>query len=503
MGSREINTLIKMNNKYTIVLLTMCIVCILLLTGCTGDNNPGVVNPSDTGLYLAGPGNYDSADTAIVIKKDTVNNTITFLTLQIHKKYTLNYDGATTYFDKYGQALSLAQVKEGDIVNVTFMKDRKRLNSLNLSSDTFVISDVKDYTLSSKSIIIGKEEYSIASDVTIIGPNGEGELMDINSVDVLTVEGFNHTVNSIIVDRGHGYLRLEGDSFFIGGFIEIDNEHVYQIEDEMLLAIPCGNIDVTVSHAGCIGSTSLSVESGQEYSIDVSQWQGEAKKGSIVFTVSPDDAKVLIDGKEVNITEPVILEYGIHKMDISASGYKSISKYLKVGSESANIDVSLEKENDNSSTVSSNSTVSVNNAGTTVPQGTVSSNTVSGNTVSGNVVSGNSVSSNSASSNSVQVNPVVPSPNNDSEKKDSSDNSVSSNVISTDERARVYIDGPVGVEVYVDGTYIGVAPTSFKKKQGFAVVTLRLDGYNTRSYTLELDGSDADENYSFAELTAI
>lgn len=482
---------------------------LLLLFGCQNNQgNPAVVDdPASTGFYLSAPGNYDSADTAIVIKKNTAAGTITFLTLQVGKKYTLNYDGATTYYDKYGQALTLAQIHEGDIVDVTFMKDRKRLNSVNMSTETFVINAVKDYQLSSKKIIIGKEEYNLSSDVVVIKGGNEGEVMDINSVDVLTVEGFGHTVNSIIVDRGHGYLRLENDSFFVGGFIEVDNDQVYQIEDEMLLAIPTGNIEITVSHAGCIGTTSLNVEDGQEYSLDVSSWQGEAKKGSIIFTVSPDQAKVLIDGKEVNISEPVELEYGIHQMNISAKGYKSISKYLKVGSDAANIDVKLEKESEETSSVSSNTTVSTN----TVPA--VSSNSISGNTTPGAVSNNeateqnNSVPSQAVSDNGVSSNSVAPKDDSSNDNNETSKDAVSdnqaSNVITTDQKSRVYIDGPAGVEVYVDGTYIGVAPTSFKKKTGFAVVTLRRDGYNTRSYTLELDGSDADENYSFAELTPL
>jgi len=500
--------------RNTIIIIAMTV--LLLLFGCQigGRNNQsGVdVDPSSTGFYMSMPGNYDSADTAVVIKKDTNASTITFMTLQINKQYTLNYDGATAYYDKYGQALSLAQVREGDIVDVTFMKDRKRLNSMTMSSETFVLGEVKNYQLGSRKMLIGKEEYSISPDVVVIKNGNKGEIMDINSVDVLTVEGFGHTVNSIIVDRGHGYLRLENDSFFVGGFIEVDNDNVYQIEDEMLLAIPTGSVEIAVSHAGCIGTTTLTVEDGQEYSIDVSGWQGEAKKGSIVFTVNPDEAKVLIDGKEVNISKPVELEYGIHQMNISAKGYKTISKYLKVGSPTANIDVTLEKENEVTSSVSSNTSVSNNSTGT-VSNNAVSDNIIPSNTVPNNTISSNAVSNNAVTDNAnVSVSSNQPSGNSSNTASTESStvsgnaasgDQTSSDVISTDQRAKVYIDGPKGAEVYVDGTYIGVAPTSFKKKTGFAVVTLRQDGYNTRSYTLELDDTNNDANYSFAELAPL
>ena len=68
---------------------------------------------------------------------------------------------------------------------------------------------------------------------------------------------------------------------------------------------------------------------------------------------------------------------------------------------------------------------------------------------------------------------------------------------------KVFIDAPADVEVYVDGNYIGIAPISFPKVEGSIVVTLRLAGYQTRSYTLSIDGQEKDINYSFSSLLTI
>jgi len=52
----------------------------------------------------------------------------------------------------------------------------------------------------------------------------------------------------------------------------------------------------------------------------------------------------------------------------------------------------------------------------------------------------------------------------------------------------------------VDGNYIGVAPCSFPKEEGSYIITLRRDGYETRSYTITVDDSEKDLSYSFADL---
>ena len=89
-------------------------------------------------------------------------------------------------------------------------------------------------------------------------------------------------------------------------------------------------------------------------------------------------------------------------------------------------------------------------------------------------------------------------------KKSASNTSTSSNqVISDSAEYKVYIEAPQGVEVYVDGSYVGIAPVSFPKTEGSVVITLRRSGYQTRSYTITLDDSEKDVNYSFSELQTI
>jgi hypothetical protein len=65
---------------------------------------------------------------------------------------------------------------------------------------------------------------------------------------------------------------------------------------------------------------------------------------------------------------------------------------------------------------------------------------------------------------------------------------------------KVYIDAPEGVEAYLDGNYIGITPTSFDKVAGSYVISLRKTGYQTRSYTLQIDNEEKDLNYTFSEL---
>lgn len=386
-------------------------------------------------------GDYDSADTAVVVKVNKGENQITFYNLTVDKNYTLTYDGITSFTDKFGEALSCDQIKEGDIVDVTFMKSTKRLNTLSLSASSWNNKSVSRYSIDSRShnVTIGNDVYKITGQTKIFSEGEEVDLMDLNEVDVLDFYGIDTTVVSIVVEKGHGYLRLSGDESFIGGWIEVGQNQIRQITEDMLLVVPEGSYEVQFSTAGGGGTKNVNIVRNQETLVDISDFEiAEPQYGQVVFAMTPSTATLYVDGNLVDTSLPVTLQYGIHQLLAKADGYESVVSYLKVAEASAGIEIELESsDGDENEETGSNTTVSSGDS--------------TGNTTTKNYY-------------------------------------------------QVHIDAPKDVEVYVDGNYIGIAPISFRKTEGVHVVTLRKTGYTPRSYTVQVDSEDKDVSYSFEEL---
>lgn len=435
---------------------------ILLLTAvCSGcalerfTDKPAVQtedNTYDTGYTKASVGNYDSADTAVIVKKNETEKTVTLMNSVKGKKYTLKYDGTTTIYDKYKQPIALAQISPGDIVDVTFMKMQKRLNSIKLSENAWVYENVDKFEIgnNNKSITIGQEEYKLDENATVLSNGEQAELMELNARDTLIVKGIDRTVYSIAVGKGHGYLRLVNDEYFIGGWIEVGQALIQPVTEGMLLAVPEGTYQVLLTNKGIEGKKEVTIQRDGEVELDVGDVKAqEAKYGKIIFSLSPSQASLYIDGDKIENIDMVSLEYGIHQMIVKADGYKTITQYLKVGQELASIDIELEIIEDE-----------VKNDDT-------------------NVIEVPGVSANTLSSNNT-VNTV---PN-----------------ISGTVGSKVFIDAPSGAEVYVDGIYVGVSPVNFTKKAGSHIIILRKSGFQTKSYTIQLDSEIKDISYSFADL---
>ena len=447
-----------MKKIFVSLVLTLILITVLLFitwkdgtrAPVSSGNEAGATQRVDTGFVVTTPDSYDSADTPILVSKNLNENTVTFLNLDLGKKYTLSFDGTTKFYNKYGESIALDQINVGDIVDVTFLKSKKHLTTMSLSADAWRHDSVEKYEFNTvkKEVSIGDEIYKLSDDTQYLSQGHSIEEMDLNVADILTFQGIDKTVLSVTVEKGHGYLRLANAESFVGGWIEIGQKQIQRITEDMLLAVPEGSYQVNISYKGSGGTKSVVINRDEETTLDIGDLKvEEPRTGTVLFSLNPSDAELFVDGTQVDASQPIVLEYGIHQLIARADGYQSLTQYLRVGDESAGINIVLDKERETDSSSSSGS--------------------------SGSSSGGTESESNSGSSGIVDT---------------------------TTDYFKVYIDAPEDVEVYLDGSYVGVSPCSFKKSSGSHVITLRKSGYATKSYTVQVDDEEKDTSYSFADL---
>lgn len=329
--------------------MLLMMVTLLSFTACgdadTDAQSSASTEHVDTGFVVTNPDSYDSADTAVLIGKDKEAGTLTFRNLTLGRNYTLEYDGTTRLYDKYGESLSLDQIETGSPVDITFLKDKKHLTSMQLAQTAWTNEDVSRYefNMTRSEVSIGSEVYKLTDNTLYFSEGKQIESMDLNAVDVLTFRGIDTEVLSVVVEEGHGYLRLANDESFVGGWIEIGQTMIQKITEDMLLVVPEGSYSVNISYQGGGGTKNVVIERSRETTLDISDLAvPEPQTGTVIFSITPSDATLYIDGTETDYSLPVTLEYGLHQMIVKADGYDSITQYLRVGQESAGIDVTLE-----------------------------------------------------------------------------------------------------------------------------------------------------------------
>jgi hypothetical protein len=71
-----------------------------------------------------------------------------------------------------------------------------------------------------------------------------------------------------------------------------------------------------------------------------------------------------------------------------------------------------------------------------------------------------------------------------------------------DRERLIYIQNPSGASVYLNGEFKGVSPGSFQKVIGSHVVTFIKQGYQTKSYTIDISDDGLDTYISLPDLLA-
>lgn len=354
---------------------------ILLLGGCQRitDTQSDITDESQS-EDISWAQKYDSEDSGILVGVDEDKQTITVKKVDSGEKLILNFTGATNITDKYESVLIMKQVQTGELVNVYYSKDDSTVRKVEISPDAWEYTEVQDLTFdqTEKIIYIAGVKYRYSDSFTLISNDAEGKLLDLNSIDIVTVKGINKRICSIIVTTGHGYISLENDETFIDGWIDVGQESAKPITKDMLVVASEGSHKVTVAKDGAGGTKNVTVKRNEKTVVDVGDLKSETpKSGSLKFSITPSSASLYIDGAKKDYSELVVVDYGVHRVVVKADGHSDYSQTIVVGSSYAEIEINAEgsTSSGSSSTSSSSNDADTNNTSDNIEENTSPSTT--------------------------------------------------------------------------------------------------------------------------------
>lgn len=429
---------------------------------------------------------------AMLVGKNEEEHKLKLMSVESDKLFELEYKGSTPIYGKHGNYLTLAEVPLGEILDVTYSIHSRELYELRISGEAWTFTDVTKFDINPEEgrMDIAGSTYKLPKTAIVSYRNELATFMDVTNVDTLTVKGYGRKVCSVIVDRGHGYLRLLNDSYFEGGWIEIGQEIIRTVKEEMLIPVPEGNYHVRLTNRGYAAEEDVVIERDKESEIDLSKVDiKEVAVGHVSFTIVPDYAQLFVDGVMTDFEERVPLEYGIHRVHAELAGYESVDTNIRVSDKFANVDISLER--------SENDTSSSSTAKTAATESETSANASADSTTAA-AASTTAIADTSGRTAAATANLTTTSA---STSVTASYDTTSADVISS--TRKMYIESPEGAEVYIDGIYTGIVPVSFAKpERGSHVITLSRNGYVTKSYTIAVSDDDRDVTLSFSELVS-
>lgn len=375
------------------------------------------------------------------------------------RELTLNYNGASNIRDEYGQIIAISQIEPGTMVDLTYNRDSGKLTDLTISDKAWKYESVSNFTIDPDmcKMKIAQNQYKLAGQLLVLEGSEIASVNDIAQQDVLTVWGYEETIWSIIITRGHGYVKLRDYEDFLGDYITIGYESIQQITEDMTITVREGDFNLTVESGDFSATIRVRVKRNEITYVSLKELGPRAPKyGRVMFDISPFGADLYIKGELRSYASEIELPYGTYPIKVSLGGYVTYEGDLTVNSPAKTIKIILPES-------SSNKEAEVTETDT---QSGITDNTDSS-------VTGEQKDNNAGGG-------------------DNSDFIVIGDKI-IDTKHQIYVQKPVGASVYLDGEYMGTSPVSFSKIIGSHVITFIREGYETISYTVDVinDGKDA------------
>lgn len=504
---------------------------------------------------------YDMELTGVIKKIEEDAETITVLETATAAETILTYNDMTEAVNKYGDIKTIGQFSIGDIVQVFFWSKNNEIVKIKNSDMAWNYEDVKKFSIRREDQIFKIVDHRYQYDPVSLLVIQDGKLTDllaVNDYDTLSIQGVGSRIYSITVTKGHGYVRFKNYEQFVGGMVEIGYGIIRNVSEDMLLTVPEGTYRMVMEHGRLLAEKQITVEQGQELTVDLSAYQTKVDKtGRVYFMIDPEGAQLNVNGVPVVYTDAVELNFGKNIIQVFADGHMSYTGTLNVkkayqvvkihlaedGSEAEVVSTSDEADSGTETQTENNNT---NNTGNNTENNTQNNNSdnSNNNNNSNNGSSNNSSDSNSDSnSNSTNTNTNNDSNNNNTEETSNNDNqsntsndssaagqnkeqnsektdktkeeqnnkeeestgdttieSADTGTTEIDKKHTITVNSPAKVKVYVNGDYIGKSPVSFPKIIGTFTIALSQNGYKTASYTLTMEDDKESCFLSFPDL---
>ena len=432
--------LIKSKSQW--VLMFVLLVAFSLLGGCQKRNSQNNTQQVSQSPVVTSSGTRDFI--GVIKSRNEALQTMTFVNADLEEEITLYCSKATSYVSKNNVEVASGSMITGELVDVYYDRQTLKLNKVAVSNDGFAYDGLGniEFDQQKQTITSGDQNFRYPTDLVIVAGDSPLNIEDVNLCDEVTLYGIGTKVCSVVVTKGHGYIKPSNYANFVGGTISVGSGLWQAVTKDMLMLVREGTYNVTMRNGELTGTKNIVVTRDQETDLDMSAFKIAAKNmGTVNFKIEPSDATLSINGTEIVSLSTVKLPYGNHKITVTCDGYSDYSGVLNVQSASSTVRINLEKETAEVTTDSDGTDIS-----------------------------------------------------------DDSSSSSNSTTVTTDADHTMTISTPADVKVYINGTYKGTTPCSFVKLIGKLTITLSKTGYTTKSYVIDVTDDQQNIQMNFAAL---
>lgn len=412
----------------------------------------------------------------VVLAVDTEIKAVKLYDVEKEEERIFVYTGASSFTGSFGTPMAASQLAAGDLLDFEIYSEDSRIiraampQMITATGGIWEKKDVDKLEIVPEEhrITFEGQNYQYTDGLCVMSNGVKVELDTLLPIDHVSVRGNGSKLYEIVVTKGHGYISLANHEDFIDGKILIGSGLEHTITEDARYLVKEGTYKVTVTHGTYTGTETITVARDGDSVFDVFQYgSGPIQKGTVIFQIEPLGATLYIDGERTPYYgEELTLDYGVYSIEVAAGGYVTQETSLHVNSERQVLSVYLTEQ--------------VPSGGNEEGDPTTNPNT--GNETSFGISSGENSSGNSGNQSSTGTHTTV---------------SIAGRGYEVNENNVIYILGPKGALVYLDGEPLGTAPMDFEKIIGSYLLTIVTEEGAVKNYNCTETNNGEDTYYNF------
>ena len=271
---------------YGITILAGVVISVLIFTmvfGTIGQNSGYLNNPSDV-RNLANSSNpiedllTESEEymnvTGTIVRMMPNNDIVVVLDMNTNIEHSLVVNGNTQIRNQFNQAISLSELRVGDIVDIEFSSRGSALISITRSKSAWEHRSVTDVVINNSinTISMGTSTFSYDERIIVTHRGDEANITEITPLDYVTIRGVGNRALSIEINRGHGSIQVINTEDIRSGVIEVNRDILMALNDVERIDVSEGQHRIMVRGANIEPfTTEISIIRDQIYILDLSE----------------------------------------------------------------------------------------------------------------------------------------------------------------------------------------------------------------------------------------
>lgn len=241
----------------------------------------------------------ETGTTGVVKKIDTAAQKITFYNVSFNTVEEYQYSGGTEILSQNSVDKSMSQVEPGQVYRYVTGSGSQMLTRMQEASDIQQLQEASVTVDAEKKQITvnGDTTYAYTDNLVVLSDGESIEPLEILDSDQVTFRGVKGLAYSLVVTKGHGYIKPTGYKDFLGGTLTVEGEAIVPVSKEMLLMVPEGQQKMSMVNGDLTGEVEVQVKRGQVTKVDMKKYQSQMPDTArVTFEIQPQGAELYVNG---------------------------------------------------------------------------------------------------------------------------------------------------------------------------------------------------------------